>query len=69
MIYSYMTKKERLYNMLALAILRKILELQKQKLDLLDHDTFLSEYVLDSSIDLGLLRFDEEDNLVINEPI
>lgn len=55
--------------MLALAILRKILELQKQKLDLLDHDTFLSEYVLDSSIDLGLLRFDEEDNLVINEPI
>lgn len=69
MIYSYMIKKERLYTLFGKAVLIEIVELQKQKLNLLDHDTFLSEYVLQSSIDLGLLRFDEEDNLVINEPI
>jgi hypothetical protein len=69
MIDSYMTKKERLHNMFAQAVLREIVKLEKQNLNLLDHDTFLSEYVLQSSLDLGLLRFDEEDNLVINEPI
>jgi hypothetical protein len=64
-----MTKQERLYNMFAFSVLNKIVQLEKQNLNLLDHDTFLSEYVVESAVDLGLLKFNEEDSLVPNEQI
>ena len=55
--------------MFAFSVLNKIVQLEKQNLNLLDHDTFLSEYVVESAVDLGLLKFNEEDSLVPNEQI
>jgi hypothetical protein len=54
-----MTKQERLYNMFALSVLRKVVELQNDKtLSAEDLDNRITEYVVDNALNLNLLTVD-----------
>lgn len=58
--------------MFALAVLRKVVELE-QKEDLVyntkQYNSALSDFVADSALDLGLLKFDNCDRLYLDEQI
>lgn len=59
--------------MFALAILRKMVELEEQAdylaCDIKLYNSTFAEFVADSALDLGLLKFDDCDRLYLDEQI
>jgi hypothetical protein len=58
-INTVMNKQERLHNMFAVAVLRKVVEFQNDKtLSIETLNERIAEYVVDSALDLNLLNAD-----------
>lgn len=55
-----MTKQERLHNMFATAVLRKLINLKcKGERGHILFKTVLTDYIVDSALDLQLIEYDE----------